>query len=66
MVDLTSVPDATVGDEAVLLGRQGHHEITLQDLASLAGTVSYEILVGLNVRLPRVYLGRTGPDPSTE
>lgn len=66
MVDLTSVPDATVGDEAVLLGRQGHHEITLQDLASLAGTVSYEILVGLNVRLPRVYLGRTGPDLSTE
>lgn len=55
MVDLTALPEARVGDEAVLLGRQGSDCITAQELASLSGTVTYDVLAGLRCRLPRHY-----------
>lgn len=44
------------GDEVVLLGRHGAHEITAEELAAWAGTIPHEILVGINTRVPRVYL----------
>lgn len=44
MLDLTDVPGAAIGDEAVFLGRQGTEEITIDELASLAGTVPHELL----------------------
>ncbi len=45
-----------VGDEVVLIGRQGDQEITLQELAHLCDTNLYEMLCLFNERLPRVYL----------
>ncbi len=45
-----------VGDEAVLIGKQGEEEIFLWDLAKSAGTIAHEILTGFNDRLPRIYL----------
>jgi alanine racemase len=57
MVDLTLVPEARVGEEAVLLGRQGALEIGIQELAVLKRSVSYDVLVGLRSRLPRRYSG---------
>jgi alanine racemase len=57
MVDLATVPEARIGDEAVLLGSQGSERITVQELASLRGTVTYDVLTGLRGRLPRVYRG---------
>lgn len=56
MLDLTDVPVAEVGDEAVLLGRQGEEEITIHELAALKRSVSYDVLVNWRARLPRVYL----------
>jgi alanine racemase len=44
-------------DEVVLIGRQGDEAITAEELAQLAGTIPYEILVGLNDRIPREYRG---------
>jgi alanine racemase len=54
-VDLTDVPDAAVGDDVVLLGRDGAAEITLTDLAAQWGTTpsSLPTLVGRTLR--RVY-----------
>jgi alanine racemase len=43
------------GDDVVLLGSQGKEEITVQELADLAGTISYEIFTMLNNRLPRQF-----------
>ena len=60
MVDLATVPEAQIGDEAVLLGSQGSERITVQELASLRGTVTYDVLTGLRGRLPRVYRGGIG------
>ena len=57
MVDLTEVPDAQVGDEAVLMGRQGDAEITAHDIAALKRSVSYDVLTGWRSRLPRHYVG---------
>lgn len=47
MVDVTNIPDVTIGDEAVLLGRQGNEAITADKLAGFADTISYEILCSL-------------------
>jgi alanine racemase len=43
------------GDEVVLLGQQGAERISAEDLATRAGTIPYEILTGINTRVPRVY-----------
>ncbi len=57
VVNLTDVPDARVGDVATLIGRDGDAEITLEEVAAHADTISYEILTGLTPRLPRVERG---------
>lgn len=48
--------EAYVGDEIVLVGKQGDEEITLNELAFLCDTVPSEILVNFNDRLPHLYL----------
>lgn len=63
-VDVTDVPGAALGDEAVVVGRQGHEEIRLEELAALAGTIPYEIMCGLSLRVRRVYLGQPSPAES--
>ena len=44
-----------VGDEVVLIGRQGKQKITAEELAALSGTIPYEIVCGLGSRIPRIY-----------
>lgn len=46
-----------VGDEVVLLGRQGEEEITAEEWAALLDTITWEILCGFSPRLPHRYLG---------
>jgi alanine racemase len=45
----------------VLLGAQGGVAVRATDLASLAGTISYEIVTGMARRLPRVYHAAGSP-----
>jgi alanine racemase len=54
VVDISDVPDAEVGDVVTLIGRDDDCEITLDGVAELAETISYEVLTGLRPRLPRV------------
>ncbi|MDD5108137.1 MAG: alanine racemase [Candidatus Omnitrophica bacterium] len=44
-----------IGDEVVLIGRQGKQKVTAEELADLSGTISYEIVCGLGSRIPRIY-----------
>ena len=44
LVDATNIDGVRVGDEAVLLGRQGEEEITADELARWMETISYEVL----------------------
>jgi len=53
MVDVTDIPDIELEDEVVLLGKQGNEEITADHLASLAGTINYEIATRINPSLER-------------
>ena len=55
MVDVSEVPNVAIGDEAVLIGRQGNEKITADELAEKADTISYEILLSFLDRVPRVY-----------
>lgn len=56
MVDVSTVPEAQLGDEVVLMGRQGTEEILAADLAAGAGTIAWEIFTGIGGRVRRVYL----------
>lgn len=49
--------DVRVGDPVVLIGRQGEAEVSADEWANLAGTISYEILCGISRRVPRQYVG---------
>ena len=57
MIELTDAPGTKLGDEAVLMGRQGELEITPQEIAVLKRSVTYDALVGWRARLPRIYAG---------
>lgn len=54
-IDVTDIPRAILGDEVILLGRQGVHEITAEELARKLDTISYEVFCGVSARVPRVY-----------
>ena len=55
VVDVTDVAGAAVGDEAVLVGRQGTAEITLAEFSKAADTIPWETLTSVTKRVPRVY-----------
>ncbi|HYM85393.1 MAG TPA: alanine racemase C-terminal domain-containing protein, partial [Pseudoxanthomonas sp.] len=57
MVDIGSTGTAYNGDEVVLIGRQGDALIDCEAVAQAAATIPYEILTGLNERMPREYSG---------
>jgi len=57
LIDVSSIPDAGLGDTITLMGRDGSESITAEDLAELADTISYEILCGISKRVPREYVG---------
>ena len=55
MVDLTDVPDADGRRRSDLVGRRGEAMISVNDVARLAQTISYEMLCTVGRRVPRVY-----------
>lgn len=57
MIDVSGVVgEVKLGDEVVLLGRQGEEEITIEELSQLiCGFINYEYMVLLARRVPRVY-----------
>lgn len=56
MVDVTDVPDVCVGDEVALIGTQGSETIDAEQVAKWAGTISYEVLLAVTHRVPRIYV----------
>jgi len=63
MADVTDVPGPpiTPDDEFVLLGEQGDERITADELARERTTISWEVVAGMAVRLPRVYTAPAEP-----
>ncbi|MBE0712827.1 MAG: alanine racemase [Candidatus Aminicenantes bacterium] len=54
MADVTDIPGVRLEDEVTLLGADGRERIAAEDLAALAGTISYEILSRINPLVPRI------------
>lgn len=56
MVDVSDIPDASVLDEVVLLGKQGDHCIYAEELGDMSGRFNYEFVSEIAPRVPRVYI----------
>lgn len=57
MCDVTHISNVKVGDEAVIIGKQGDDEITADEVADKSSTISYEVLCGIGSRVKRIYPG---------
>ena len=57
MVDLTDVEGVKESDEVVIVGSQGDEFISVEELASRAGTIAYEVFTSIGLRNRRVYTG---------
>jgi alanine racemase len=55
LVDCGPGADVAVGDEAVLIGRQGDEEQDAWDWALRTGTIAYEVVCGVSARVPRTF-----------
>ncbi|WP_376796239.1 alanine racemase [Thermogemmatispora sp.] len=54
MIDVTDIPGVRVGDEVVLIGRQGEAVLTAEQVAERLGTINYEVVSEILARVPRV------------
>jgi len=55
MVKLRGIPNPQVGDEVILVGKQGGLEISANDLAEVWQTINYEVTCGIGARVLRIY-----------
>jgi alanine racemase len=53
LVDATGVDGLAVGDEAVLIGRQGDERIATDEIARVIGS-HYRVLAGIPAAAPRL------------
>jgi alanine racemase len=60
LLDVTDIPEVAVDDEVTLLGPDDQNaklSVNAEELARIAGTLSYEVTCGVSSRVPRVYVG---------
>lgn len=55
-IDISHAPELKQGDEVTLLGREGDAGLDAQEIARVAGTISYNILCNISARVRRVYV----------
>ncbi|HYM28155.1 MAG TPA: alanine racemase [Steroidobacteraceae bacterium] len=65
MADVTDIDGVAPDDEVVIIGAQGGAAVDADELAALAGTISWEILAGISARVPRLYLAGGVPVSET-
>ena len=55
-IDITHCPPLAAGDAVTLLGSEGDISIDAQQMARVAGTISYSVLCGIHARVKRIYI----------
>jgi alanine racemase len=55
-IDISHAPHLAPGDAVTLLGREGDLSLDAQQIARMAGTISYSVLTNINPRVKRVYV----------
>lgn len=61
MVDCSDIDNVQLGDEVTLIGKDGDEEMTPDEIASLIGTISYEVTSSIGPRVPRVFVSNGLP-----
>jgi alanine racemase len=56
VIDVSELEQVEVGDEVVLMGRDGSAEIPCSELSEKAGTITWEIITRIGARVRRVYV----------
>lgn len=56
IIDVGEVPDVKVGDEVVLIGKQGRERVSVEEIAKKVDTVPHEVVCRIAERVPRIYL----------
>ena len=56
MLDVGHIPEVAVDDEVVVLGRQGEEAVTADEIATLLGTINYEVVTAISARVQRIFL----------
>jgi hypothetical protein len=56
MLDVGPIQGVAVGDTVTLIGRDGRHAIGVPEIASLVGTIPYEIACSVGKRVQRVHV----------
>jgi alanine racemase len=59
-IDITHCPPLAPGDSVTLLGSEGGISMDAQQIARLAGTISYSVLCGIHARVKRIYVDEGG------
>lgn len=55
MIDVTGIPGVETGTDVTVMGCEGEAEVSAEEIGALAGSFHYEIICGINKRVPRVY-----------
>lgn len=56
MIDITDIEDVKEGDEVTVFGTDNPQNISVDELAKIAGTINYEIVCLIGKRVPRIYI----------
>jgi len=56
MADVTDIPEVQQGEEVILLGKSGAHEITMEEIGAMSASFNYETACRVGHRVPRVYV----------
>jgi alanine racemase len=55
LIDVGHIKGVKLGDEVVIIGKQGNDEIRPEKLARLASTIAYDFICSISNRVPRIY-----------
>ncbi|MFR2711510.1 alanine racemase [Frisingicoccus sp.] len=61
MVDVTDMPEVSVGDVVTLIGRDGEETLSVEEISEMAGSFNYEFVCDVSRRVPRVYIKNGKP-----
>lgn len=61
MVDVTDMPQVSVGDVVTLIGQDGEETLSVEEISEMAGSFNYEFVCDVSRRVPRVYMKNGKP-----
>jgi len=59
MVDITDIPNVSMGNVVTLMGVEGDSQFNADDMANLIGTIGYEVVCNIGSRVERVFIGQS-------